>query len=57
MTLVVARAEPPAFSRREIDELVRLTDLMVTLVRAVSPQHSTPLSRLSARLLPVAVQA
>ncbi|MDT7544958.1 MAG: hypothetical protein QOE99_1068 [Actinomycetota bacterium] len=57
MTLVVARAEPPAFSRREIDELVRLTDLMVTLVRAVSPQHSTPLSRLSARLLPLAVQA
>jgi hypothetical protein len=57
MTLVVARAEPPAFARREIDELVRLTDLMVTLVRAVSPQHSTPLSRLSARLLPVAVQA
>jgi hypothetical protein len=57
MTLVVARAEPPPFSRREIDELVRLTDLMVTLVRAISPQHPTPPSRLSARLLPVAVQA
>jgi hypothetical protein len=57
MTLVVARAEPPPFSRREIDELVRLTDLMVTLVRAVSPQHPTPPSRLSARLMPLAVQA
>jgi hypothetical protein len=55
-SLVVAREEGPTFSRREIDELVRLTELMVTLVRVVLPQTPTPPSRLTARLLPVSLQ-
>jgi ACT domain len=55
LLLVVARVEAPAFSRREIDELVRLTELMVTLVRLVLPQSVTSPSRLTARLVPVGV--
>jgi hypothetical protein len=51
--LVTARNDGPAFSRRELDELVRLVDLMVTLVRVVVPQSPTPPSRLTARLLDV----
>ncbi|MCU1592191.1 MAG: amino acid-binding domain protein [Frankiales bacterium] len=57
VSLVAARVVGPAFSRGEIDELVRLTDLMVTLVRSVLPQSATPPSRLTARLLSVALQA
>jgi len=53
VTIVAGREDGPAFSRREIDELVRLTDLMVTLVRAVVPHCPTPPSRLTARLLDV----
>ena len=57
VSVVAVRIEAPCFSRREIDELVRLTELMVTLVRVVLPQSSTPPSRLTARLLSVALQA
>ncbi|GAC1608821.1 MAG: amino acid-binding protein [Mycobacteriales bacterium] len=51
--IMTGRADGPVFSRREIDELVRLTDLLVTLVRAVVPHSATPPSRLTARLLHV----
>jgi hypothetical protein len=57
VSIVAVRIESPSFSRGEIDELVRLTELMVTLVRVVLPQSSTPPSRLTARLLSVALQA
>lgn len=53
VTLVVGRADGPPFTRREIDELVRLADLMVTLVRAVVAHSPAPPSRLTARLLDV----
>jgi hypothetical protein len=53
ISLLVARADSPGFSRREIDELARLTELMATLVRVVLPSSSTPPSRLTARLLPL----
>ena len=53
VSIVAGRADGPVFSRREIDELVRLTDLMVTLLRAVVPHSPTPASRLTARLLDV----
>jgi hypothetical protein len=57
LSVVVARAEAPPFSRREIDELVRLCELMVTLVRVVLPSATTPPSRLTGRLLDLSLKA
>ena len=56
LCLLAARIDSPAFSRQEIDELGRLTELMVTLVRVALPPSGTAASRLTARLLPVAVE-
>jgi hypothetical protein len=57
MCVLVARVESPTFSRREIDELGRLTELMVTLSRVALAQCPTPPSRVTARLLAVPVRA
>lgn len=57
LRLAVARTEPPPFSRREIDELVRLAELMTTLVRVVLPHDPSPPSRLTSRLVAVPVEA
>lgn len=56
LSVVVARTDGPSFSRREIDELVRLTELMTTMVRVVLPQSSSPPSRLTSRLVAVSLQ-
>lgn len=56
LCLLAARIDSPAFSRQEIDELGRLTELMVTLARVALPPSGTTASRLTARLLPVAVE-
>jgi hypothetical protein len=57
VALVVARLDAPRFSRREIDDLARLTELTVALVRALLPQDAARPSRLTAMLLPVALGA
>jgi hypothetical protein len=56
LAIVVGRHEAPPFSRREIDELIRLCDLTIALTRVVLPQGSTPPSRLTAALVSVAVR-
>jgi hypothetical protein len=53
-TVVVGRADGPPFTRREVDDLARLADLVVTLVRTVMPHSPHPPSRLTGRLLDVA---
>jgi hypothetical protein len=56
LVIVVGRDEAPPFSRREIDELVRLCDLTTTLARVALVQPPTPPSRLTAALVGVAVR-
>ena len=57
LSLVVARIGSPSFSRQEIDELGRLTELMVTLTRVALASSTSPASRLTVRVLPLTVEA
>jgi len=57
LSLVVSRIGSPSFTRQEIDELGRLTELMVTLTRVALASSMSAASRLTVRVLPLPVEA